>query len=80
MCNYESLTPSHKKLVIDVVEQEYHLFINNSNAKMHDKLKKDVAKNYSKGNTNAYPSNIHKALTLINKCKPLKLDDPAIAA
>ncbi len=34
----------------------------------------------TKGNTNAYPTDIHKALTLMNEYKPLKLDsqvDPA---
>jgi hypothetical protein len=55
-----------------------YLFLNNSNAKMHTQLKKDVANDYSKGNTDAYPNNIHKALTLMNEYKPLKLDTPAI--
>ena len=69
MGNYKSLTPSDKKSAINAVEQEYlaYLFINNSNAKMHNQLKKDVAKDYSKGNTGVYHSNINKALTLINK-------------
>ena len=69
-------------MVIDAVEQEYlaYLFIHNSNAKMHDQLKKDIANNYSKGNTEAYPSNIHKALTLMNEYKLLNVDAPAIAA
>ena len=47
---------------------------------MHSQLKKDVANDYSKENTDAYPTDIHKALTLMNKYKPLKLDiqvDPA---
>ncbi len=43
---------------------------------MHSQLKKDVANNYSKGKMEAYPSDsdIHKALTLMNEYKPLKLD------
>jgi hypothetical protein len=65
-----------------LVEQEYpaYLFLNNSNQKMHTQLKNDVANNYSKGNQDAYPSDIHKALTLMNEYKPLKLDNPVVAA
>ena len=71
-----------RKKVIDSIEQEYlaHLFLNNSNAKMHSQLQKDVANDYSKGNTDAYPNDIHKALTLMNEYKPLKLDTPAVSA
>jgi hypothetical protein len=70
------------KEVIDSVEQEYlaYLFFNNSNVKMHSQLKKDVANGYSNGNTDVYPNNIHKALTLMNEYKPLKLDTPAVPA
>ena len=34
-----------------IIEQEYlaYLFLNNSNAKLHTQLKKDVANDYSKG-------------------------------
>jgi hypothetical protein len=39
-----------------------------------------MANDYSKGNTNAYPNNVHKALTLMNEYKPLKLDTPTILA
>ncbi len=37
-----------KKKVIDSIEQEYlaYLFLNNSNAKMHSQLQKDVANDY----------------------------------
>ncbi len=58
------------------MEQKYlaYLFINNSNHKWHSQLKKDVANNYLKGNMEAYPSGIYKALTLMNEYKPLKLD------
>ena len=54
------------KSVRDLVKQEYmaYLFINNRNQKLHSQLKKDVANDYSKGNIEAYPSDIHKALTL----------------
>ncbi len=41
---------------------------------MHSQLTEDVANDYSKGNTDAYPKDIHKALTLMNKYKLLKLD------
>jgi hypothetical protein len=47
---------------------------------MHSQLKKDVANVYSKGNTNAYPTDINKALTLMNKYKPLKLDTQVVPA
>jgi hypothetical protein len=57
-----------------------YLFLNNSNGKLHSQLKKDVVNNYSKGNTEAYPTDIHKALTLMNEYKPLKLDAPTIPA
>ena len=33
-----------------------------------------MANNYLKGNMEAYPSDIHKALTLMNEYMPLKLD------
>jgi len=75
---YDTLAIDVKKTVIDLVEQEYlaYLFLNNSNAKLHSQLKKDVANDYSKGNTEAYPTDIHKALTLMNEYKPLKLNTP----
>ncbi len=79
---YETLMPSEQKNVRDVVEQEYlaYLFINNSNEKLHSQLKKDLANDYSKGNMEAYPSDIHKALTLMNEYKPSKLDVPPLPA
>ncbi len=66
--SYDTLSDAHKKKVMDSVEQEYlaYLFLNNRNAKMHSQLKKDVANDYSKENTDAYPNDIHKALTLMN--------------
>jgi hypothetical protein len=47
---------------------------------LHSELKKDVANDYSKGNMEAYPSDIHKALTLMNEYKPLKLDVAPVPA
>jgi hypothetical protein len=47
---------------------------------MHSQLKKDVANDYSKGNTNAHPTDIHKASTLVNEHRPLKLDTQVIPA
>jgi hypothetical protein len=74
--NYDTLSDTDKKKLIETVKQEYlaYLFLHNINGKMHSQLKKDVANDYSKGNTDAYPTDIHKALTLMNKYKPLKLD------
>ncbi len=82
MGNYDTLSSSNKKKVIDAIEQEYSacLFLNNSNAKMHSQLNKDVANDYSKGNTKAYPNDIHKTLTLMHEYKPLKLDAQVIPA
>jgi hypothetical protein len=73
---YDTLTPAKQKNIRKVVEQKYlaYLYINNSNQKLHSQLKKDVANNYLKGNMEAYPSDIHKVLTLMNEYKPLKLD------
>ncbi len=80
--DFDMLSSADKKKIIDQVKQEYlaYLFLNNSNAKMHTQLKKDMANDYSKGNTNAYPTNIHRALPLMNEYKPLKLDAPTIPA
>ena len=76
------LASNVKKNIIDQVEQEYlaYLFLNNSNGKLHTQLKKDVANDYSKGNTEAYPTDIHKALTLMNEYKPLKLEAVSVPA
>ncbi len=82
MSGYTTLSGPDKKTVTDAVEQEYlaYLFINNSNAKLHSQLKKDIANNYSKGNTEAYPNDIHKALTLMNECQPLKVKSLVVAS
>ncbi len=78
---FTKLMDIEQKAIIELVDQEYlaYLFLNNSNQKMHTQLKKDVANNYSNGNQDAYPSDIHKALTLMNEYKPLKLDNPVVA-
>jgi hypothetical protein len=39
-----------------------------------------VANDYSKEITNVYPPDIHKALTLMNEYKPLKMDAPVVPA
>jgi hypothetical protein len=80
--DYDKLSEDEQKKVINQVEQEYlaNLFLNNSNAKLHTQLKKDIANDYSKGNTDVYPTDIHKALTLMNEYKPLKLDAPTVPA
>ncbi len=76
MGNYDTLSDTNKEKVIKTIKQEClaYLFLNNSNGKMHSQLKKNVANNYSKGNTDVYPTDIHMALTLMNEYKPLKLD------
>ena len=80
--DYDKLSEDKQKKIINQVEQEYlvYLFLNNSNAKLHTQLKKDVANDYSKGSTDVYPTNIHKALTLMNEYKPLKVDAPTLPA
>ena len=64
MGDYTTLSDKDTKTVIDAVEQEYlaYLFINNSNAKLHSQLKKDIANDYSKGNMEAYPMTSTKHL------------------
>jgi hypothetical protein len=51
MGSYDTQSSSDKKKVINVVEQEYlaYLFPENSNAKMHSQLKKDVPHDYCNG-------------------------------
>lgn len=76
------LLPRRRSLINDQVEQEYlaYLFLTYSSNRLHSQLKKDVANDYSKGNTDAYPTDIHKALTLMNEYKPLKMDSPTVPA
>jgi hypothetical protein len=56
--NYNTLSDTNKKKVIKTVKQEYlaYLFLHNSNGKLQSPVKKDVANDYSKGNTDAYPT------------------------
>ncbi len=80
--DFGKLSSTDKKKIIDQVKQEYlaYLFLNKRSVKMHTQLKKDMANDYSKGNTVAYPTNIHKVLTLMNEYNPLKLDTSTIPA
>jgi hypothetical protein len=82
LADFDMLTVLEQKRIIGLVEKDYlaHLFLHNSIAKVHSQLKKDVANDYSKGNPEAYPANIHKTLTLMNEYKPLKLDAIAVPA
>jgi hypothetical protein len=47
---FDTLLPTNKKTVVNIVKQEYlaYLFISNSIVKMQSQLKKDVANDYSK--------------------------------
>jgi hypothetical protein len=72
MGSYDTLSDTDKK-VIDRVEQDVV-----TGKTGH--AEKDVANDYSKGNTDAYPSDIHKALTLMNEHKILKVDTPVVPA
>ncbi len=47
-----------------------YLFVINSNLKKHNQLKKTMVNNHARGNTEAYPSSCHPALTLMNGLKP----------
>jgi hypothetical protein len=80
--DYDTPADDQQKKIREQFEQEYlaSLFLNSSSAKLHTQLKKDVANDYSKGNTDAYPTDIHKALKLMNEYKPLKLDAPTVPA
>ncbi len=71
--SYDTLSGTDKKKVIDSIEQD----VVTGKA---GRAEKDVANDYSKGNTDAYPSDIHKALTLMNKDKLLKVDTPVVPA
>ena len=71
--SYDTLSDTDKRKVIDSVEQD----VVTGKA---GRAQKDVANDYSKGNTDAYPSIIHKALTLMNEDKLLKVDTPVVPA
>ncbi len=80
--DFGKLSSDEQKRITDQVEQEYlaYLFLNNSNVRLLFQLKKDVANDYSKGNTDAYLNDIHKASTLMNEYKPLRVDTPTVPA
>jgi hypothetical protein len=82
LVDFDTLTKPEQKRIIELVKQDYltYLLLHNINAKMHSQLNKDVANDYSKGNSEAYPANIHQALTLMNEYKPFKLDAVAVPA
>ncbi len=73
LADFDTLTKTEQKRIIKLVKQDYlaYLFLYNSNAKMHSQMKRDVANDCSKGNSEAYPGNIHKALNQMNEYKPL---------
>jgi hypothetical protein len=48
-----------------------YLFFINSNNKKHSQLKKTTANDHARGNTEAYPSSCHAALTYMKDFKPL---------
>ncbi len=55
-------------------------FLINSNDKKHSQLKKTVANDHAKGDTEAFPSSCHAALTLMNDFKPLVIEGTAPVA
>jgi hypothetical protein len=66
MGNPKSPSSTNKLLTVDVFEKECldQCIIDNRNAKMHSpNVEDEDIANDSKGNTEVFPSNIHKALT-----------------
>jgi len=57
-----------------------YLLLINSNDKKHSQLKKTVANDHAKGDTEAFPSSCHAALTLMNDVKPLVIEGTAPVA
>ena len=57
-----------------------YLFFINSNDKKHSQLKKTMANNHVKGDTEAFPSSCHAALMLMNDFKPLVIEGTAPVA
>jgi hypothetical protein len=64
---HRSVSDYNKNKVIDSVKQDVA-------AGKAGRVEKVVARDYSKGNTNGYPSIIHKALTLMNEYRLLKVN------
>jgi hypothetical protein len=81
--DYELLLDAVKRAKVkEDVEQAFlaYLFVININNKKHSQLKKTVAKDHAKGNTEAYPSICHAALTLMNNLKPLVIKGADLVA
>jgi hypothetical protein len=57
-----------------------YLFFINCNGEKCSQLKKTMANDHAKGNTEAYPSSCHAALTLMNNFKPLVIKGAALIA
>ncbi len=80
---YELLLHTVKEAKVkEDVKQSFlaYLFFINSNDKKHNQLKKTVVKDHAKGNTEAYPSSCHAALTLMNNLKSLVVEGAAPVA
>jgi hypothetical protein len=81
--DFDSLADATKESKVkDDVKQAFlaYLFFINSNDKKHSQLKKTVANDHAKGDTEAYPSSCHAALTLMNDFKPLVIEGTAPVA
>ncbi len=75
--DYELLFDTVKEATVNKdVKQAFlaYLFFINSNNKKHSQLKKTVVNDHAKGNSTAYPSSYHAALTLMNDFKPLVIE------
>ena len=81
--DFDSLADATKESKVkDDVKQAFlaYLFFINSNDKKHSQLKKTVANDHAKGDSEAYPSSCHAALTLMNDFKPLVIEGTAPVA
>ncbi len=81
--HYEFLFDTVKEAKVkEDVKQAFlaYLFFINSNDKKHSQLKKTMANDHAKGDTEVYPSSCHAALTLMNNFKPLVIEGNALVA
>jgi hypothetical protein len=81
--DYELLSDTVKETKVkEDIKQAFLacLFFITSNDKKHSQLKKTMAKDHAKSNTEAYPSSCHAALTLMNDFKPLLIKGAASVA
>jgi hypothetical protein len=81
--DYELLLDTVKEAKVkEDVKQAFlaYLFFINSNKKKHSQLKKTRANDHTRGNTEAYPSSCHAALTMMNNFKPLVIKGAAPVA